>query len=134
MSVLTTSSPVLLKLWGIPFVVIGLYLIAGRFFADAWARRNTVYAITNKRVLVARTRPFPKVTAVPLNELGVVNLIEGANGSGTIRFEGARSTFGRRGFSTSWSPAFDPIPQLIGIDQVRTVFALLQQAQQPAAL
>lgn len=129
---LTTPSPVFVKLWGSPFVVIGLYLIVGRFFADAWARKNTVYAITNRRILIARTRPLPKVTAVSLKEFGVVNLVEEANGSGTIRFERSQFTFGRRGFSGYWSPAFDPIPQLIGIDQVRAVFALVQQARQAA--
>jgi len=39
-------------LWGIPFVVIGQYLIWGRFFYEAWLKRRTYYAITNRRVLV----------------------------------------------------------------------------------
>src|ERR1700704_3187139 len=32
------------SLWGIPFVVVGLYLIVGRFLFDAWIRRGMSYA------------------------------------------------------------------------------------------
>jgi hypothetical protein len=39
-------------LWGIPFIVIGQYMIWGRFFYDAWLKRRTYYAVTNRRVLV----------------------------------------------------------------------------------
>jgi hypothetical protein len=36
-------------LWGIPFVLIGQYLIWGRFFSVAWKKRH--YAVTNRRVI-----------------------------------------------------------------------------------
>jgi hypothetical protein len=38
-------------LWGVPFVAIGLYLIAGRLFARRWIRRHTLYALTDQRVI-----------------------------------------------------------------------------------
>ena len=41
-------------LWGIPFVVAGQYLIWGRFFYDAWLKRRTYYALTNRRVIVVQ--------------------------------------------------------------------------------
>lgn len=129
-SVLTTPTPLFFRLWSIPFVIIGLYLIGGRFFIDAWARKHILYAITNMRVLIVRKRPLAKVTALSLRELGVVNLVEETNGTGTIRFDGSQFTYGRRGLSGYWSPTFDPMPQLIGIDQVRSVFALVQQTRQ----
>src|SRR5689334_17016914 len=40
------------KLWGLPFLAAGLYLIVGRFFYDAWIRSRTHYAVTNERVLI----------------------------------------------------------------------------------
>ena len=37
-SVLGTNAPLFFKLWGIPFVLVGLYMVVGRFFVDAWMR------------------------------------------------------------------------------------------------
>jgi len=51
-----TSQPVgndiFMELWGIPFLLIGNYMVWGRFLVDAWAKRRTYYAVTNRRVLV----------------------------------------------------------------------------------
>lgn len=42
------------KLWGLPFLVVGLYVIAGRFFHDAHIRKNLFYAVTDQRILTLR--------------------------------------------------------------------------------
>ena len=47
-----------MALFGLPFVVIGLYLIFGRFLVDAWIRKNTTYALTDQRALVLRNNPW----------------------------------------------------------------------------
>ena len=39
-------------LWGVPFVVIGQYMVWGRFLYDAWLKPRTYYGITNRRVLI----------------------------------------------------------------------------------
>src|ERR1700740_3412280 len=39
-------------LWGIPFLMVGNYMVWGRLFVDAWRKRRTYYAVTNRRVLV----------------------------------------------------------------------------------
>ena len=48
------KSPDFMKLWGFPFVLVGLYMVVGRFVLDAWLRRGARYAVTNKRVLISR--------------------------------------------------------------------------------
>lgn len=131
-SVMTDGAPLFFRLWGIPFVVIGLYLMVGRFFLDAWARRNIVYAVTDRRVLINRKRPFPKLTAVAHDQIGPVNLVEEKEGKGTILFETPQYGYGERRSSGYWSPAFDTSPQLIGIDDARKVFAMVQEARQAA--
>jgi hypothetical protein len=39
-------------LWGIPFLLFGQYFVWGRFLFDAWLKRRTYYAVTNRRVLI----------------------------------------------------------------------------------
>ena len=46
------------KLWGLPFLVIGLYLIFGRFFHDAYLRKKLFYAVTDQRILTLRGSKF----------------------------------------------------------------------------
>jgi hypothetical protein len=46
-----TGARFLFSLWGVPFVVIGLYLIFGRLLARRWLRRGSQYVLTDRRVL-----------------------------------------------------------------------------------
>lgn len=41
-------------LWGIPFLLIGNYMVWGRFFVDAWLKRRTYYALTDRRALIVQ--------------------------------------------------------------------------------
>ena len=50
--VLTTDAPIFMALFGIPFVLIGLYLIIGRFFHDMYIRRNMIYGLTKKQIII----------------------------------------------------------------------------------
>ncbi len=45
-SVLSTDGPLIFKLWGIPFVIVGLYMAVGRFFIDAKQRAKMYYGVT----------------------------------------------------------------------------------------
>jgi hypothetical protein len=122
----TSNAPDFFTLWGIPFVLAGLYLIAGRFFVDAWVRRYTRYAVTNQRVLILRTMPTTKFTSLAIDRLPEVSLDERNNGTGTIRFQQAASPSYTRGFS-GWNPALDPTPQFLAIPDARNVFAQIQR-------
>ena len=51
-SVIQTDAPKFFVLWGIPFVLVGIYMIIGRFFLEAKSRKNTAYAVTSRRVII----------------------------------------------------------------------------------
>jgi hypothetical protein len=120
-----TNSPTIMKLWGVPFLLASLYLVIGRFGVDAWARRGITYAVTDKRILIHRSAPIAKFTALTFDQLPAVNLIERSSRRGTIRFGQDQPVWSNRGFS-GWSPAFDPTPQFLAIDDARRVFDHIQ--------
>ena len=55
-NVIRLGAPLLFKLWGIPFVLVGLYLVAGRFFTDARRRAHTHYVLTTERLLIPKAK------------------------------------------------------------------------------
>jgi hypothetical protein len=71
-------------IWGIPFVAIGLYMIAGRFFVKARRRRRTHYAVTDKRVLVIDRAGSTR--AAFLNSIPTIDTRLRSDGSGTVIF------------------------------------------------
>jgi hypothetical protein len=113
-------------IWLLPFVLVGLHLIAGRFFLDAWLRRRTSYAVTNKRILISRSAPFGTFTSIRLDRLPDMTLSESSGGRGTIRFGSQQWPFGFGGFS-GMSPALDPTPQFLAIENARRVFDQIER-------
>jgi hypothetical protein len=130
--VLRSKAPGFFALWGVPFVLAGLYLTIGRFAVDAWLRRNTRYTLTNRRVLIARSGIFGKITSVSLDRLPEMQLTERADGRGTIRLGKPGPYWGRYGWG-NWTPSSDPTPQLIAIDDAQDVFDRIQRASRDAA-
>ena len=127
--------PLFMALFGAVFVLIGLFLIIGRFFVDAWIRTGVFYALTDRRILILRSRPSMSFQAVSLDRLPEATLNETSNGRGTIRFGPALSIWNNRamgGFG-AWVASLDPIPQFLAIDDVKKVFASLQERAQAGA-
>lgn len=73
-------------LFGVPFVIIGLYFIFGRFIYKAWKKKHTYYAITNKRVLVLTETVSRNIRAIFINAIPSVNKSTNKVGVGTIKF------------------------------------------------
>ncbi len=126
------NAPAMMALFGAPFALVALFAVFGRFYFDAWIRAQVFYALTDRRVLILRTRPTTNFQSINLDRLPEANLSETSDGRGTIRFGPSASiwnTRGARGFAM-WTPSLDPIPQFIAIDDVRMVFALVQDRAQ----
>ena len=86
MGVITSGAPLFFWLWGIPFVIIGLYFIFGRFFVDAQQRAKTYYALTNERIIIISGLFNRNVKSLSLKTLSDINFNKKADGTGTITF------------------------------------------------
>ena len=82
-SVFLTDAPFLFKLWGIPFILVGLYITVGRFFLNSYIRKRTTYVITNKKVIRRYKKKVDMLSGSAKSQMSVsVN----NDGSGTISF------------------------------------------------
>lgn len=68
------SFSLFMALWGVPFIVIGQYMIWGRFPYTAWKKGRTYYAVTTKRVLVVTSGATRRVVSGYLRTLDSVSL------------------------------------------------------------
>ena len=128
-SVVRTGAPFFFRLWGIPFVLVGVYVVAGRFFVDAYARTRTFYALTNQRIIILSGLSGRQVKSLPLRALDDLSLTERADRSGTISFGSARGPYGWMAGS-GW-PGMDKYqpPAFEMIENVRPVYDQIRAAQ-----
>jgi len=110
------------------FVVIGLYIVAGRFWFDAWRRKRTVYGITNERVIIRSGGIRSRLKSLNLRTLSDITLNEKHNGEGTVML-GPQSMWDSwyRGFM--WPGMPGSAPAFEGVKDAKGVFDLLRQAQ-----
>jgi hypothetical protein len=129
-----SGAPFFFKLWGIPFVAVGLYLIAGRLLYDAWRRSRTAYAVTNERVILLSGGVRPSVLSLRLPTIPAVSLTEGRGGVGTISFGGGAGIASFLGGMQGWPGAARYVgPQLELLPGARSVYETIQAAQRDAA-
>lgn len=121
------------RLWGLPFLVIGLYLIFGRFIHDSSIRRRLSYAVTDQRVLVLRSGRSPKFTSLDLHRLPRLELSEHRDGTGTISFDAGYPFLSSGRGSGYWVPALGSATQFFRIADPRKVYELIRNQYQPHA-
>jgi len=81
-----SGAPFFFMLWGIPFVLVGLYMIFGRFFVDMAQRRKTYYALTNERAIILSGLFNQSIKTLKLKQIPEINITTRSNGTGTITF------------------------------------------------
>lgn len=126
--VIQTGAPFFFRLWGIPFVLVGAYITVGRFMYDAWRRAGVTYGLTNDRVIIATSGPFPALQSLNLRTLTDITLTERPDGTGTIAF--GRTDSSRR---TTWmqyggAPAVPSFEMIAGAKQVYNALRDAQRA------
>src|SRR5215467_4477328 len=73
-------------LFFLPFILIGAYMLVGRFIVDARQRAHTFYGVTNQRILIVVAWWRRRTTSLKLGFLPDVTLTEGRSGRGVIQF------------------------------------------------
>ena len=112
-----------MALWGIPFVLIGQYLIWGRFLYAGWRKRRIIYALTDKRAMVVDVSRGRSVTAAFLRQLPVIQKSVRRSGIGTLTF--GNTPVSRRGASNLASLSgglSSSVPIFLDIDDAETVY------------
>jgi hypothetical protein len=128
-SVIRTGAPFFFMLWGVPFVLVGLYFVFGRFVVDARSRARTFYGVTSERILIVSGLFTQQTKSLQLRTLTDVSLTLRADGSGTI-------TFGPTHYMSAFFPAgfwpgagrFSP-PSFDLIERAKEVYAIIRNAQ-----
>jgi hypothetical protein len=118
------------------FLVMGLYLLLGRFLVDAWLRSRTYYGVTDRQAVIVSLSTASEMRSVSLRTLSDLKLTLRRGGKGTIELGRPRrsSIFGPRasrafpfpGGHEYLPPAFEAIPN------AREVYDLIARAQQHA--
>lgn len=121
----------IMPLFGIPFVLIGLYLIFGRFFLDKKQRESTVYGITNQRIII-RSGFFARSTkSLNLQTLSDLSLTERSDGSGTITFGPIPPYYSLFAGSSSTWPNYGrySLPCFDTISEAKQTYDLIRRTQ-----
>jgi hypothetical protein len=108
------------------FIVIGQYLIWGRFVMDAWLKRRTYYAVTDRRILLLQNGFKRKTRVVYLDALAEIQ--RDGSSTGSIWLGPKNTMFGGR-YQQNRSLSFFNIdvggPALGDIDDVESVYRLI---------
>ena len=118
-------------LWGVPFVLIGLYMIFGRIYVARREATRTTYALTDRRVLIISGAFRRSFTALELRTMPGANLEEGDDGVGSITFGAAVGFRLPSGWPTMGARASSP-PMFASIPEARRVFGLYEKARAEA--
>lgn len=90
--VAASGAPISMRLYGIPLVVIGLYLVVGRLYVDAQQRALTLYGVTDQRVIVVHGLFRRKIKWFAVRDI-TPTLTERPDKTGTIHFGRPPQTF-----------------------------------------
>jgi hypothetical protein len=80
------DAPFIFRLVGLLVLLVGIYVIVGRFFYKRWSKQNTFYAVTNKRLLILSTGFRHRLQSFRLSNLPELTKSIDWDGTGTVAF------------------------------------------------
>jgi len=118
----------LFALFGIPFVIIGLIFVFGRFIIDSKQRANTYYGLTEDRIIIKSGIFSKNIKSLNIRTLSDIEYNEKNDGSGTISI-GPKNPMMMWGNGMNWWPGMKANPQLDLISNVRQVYNQIIEIQ-----
>jgi len=124
--VISSDAPLLMVLFGLPFVIIGLYMIAGRFYYDAMLRQKTFYGITDQRIIMLSGIRTKQSRFISISEIENLEKIENQDGSGSI-------ILGFEEITTAYQSEIlfpgqrESTPRLKNLNHVHTPFSIIEK-------
>jgi hypothetical protein len=115
-------------IFGIPFVIIGAYMMVGRFIADARERERTYYGITDRNVIII-TGKEQNIRVLPLASLHDVMMKARRDGSGTIMLESPLAGLPQHDNARSSKTKKPEPPAITMIPNVKVAYDVLQRAR-----
>jgi len=119
-NVFATDGPFFFKLWGIPFILVALYITVGRFFVDAKKRANTIYGVTHDRIIIKSGIFSREIKSLNIRTLSDITIDQKGDNSGTITI-GPTDLRSSMMQGIEWPGAKQP-PRLELIEDVKTVY------------
>lgn len=121
-----------MAIWGIPFIVIGQYMIWGSFLYDAWLKRRTYYAVTNRRILILQEGWKRKTNSMYLESIPTIE--RDGTAIGTLWFGTKYPVIAGRGQKTRSMSRFEikDVPVFADIEDVGGVQRLVQDLRERA--
>ena len=87
---LTQNAPFPFMLFPAIFLIVGIYLMFGRFLHDAWRRSRIVYGLTDKRAIIITGS---KIKSLPITSATEVQFKPHRKGRSSIQFGASGSIF-----------------------------------------
>ncbi len=119
------------ELWGIPFILIGQYLLWGRFVYAAWKKRRVLYILTDRRAVTLVTGRGSKVISAELDNVPSIEKQVRADGIGTINIGAGDLKYNVRGRQTTADDLYlsRGFPVFVDIDDADQVYTRLRNLQ-----
>jgi len=128
--VTNSGAPLFFSLFGLMFVFIGLIFVFGRFIIDSKQRENTIYGITESRIIIKSGIFGNKIKSLNIRTISDIECNEKNNGTGTINIGPKNPLFNLWGIGMSWWPGLTKAnPSLELIPEVRKVYNKIIELQ-----
>jgi hypothetical protein len=132
-SVVTKGAPLIFMVWGVPFVLVGLYIVVGRFFLDSYQRSKTYYGVTDQRIIIIGGLLNREVKSLTLQGLNDLSLTERSDGGGSVSF-GPTNPMYAMWSGTAWPGMGKKIPPAFElISDVRRIYDIIRGAMHDGA-